>query len=95
MSWPEVKQGWSWTHTHYENVINSDGSITYDVRVQGGPFYQNDNLWGIECYWLCRPTAPWTKGGNEGILVFWKRLMQRVGASNIAIIPTIRWAEQN
>ena len=93
MSWPEVKQGWSWTETHRENVANPDGSVTDNVRVQGGPFYQKDNLWGYEVYWLCRPTAPWTQGGDEGIFVFWKRLMQKVGASNIAILPTIRRAK--
>ena len=92
MSWPI---GWSWTSTHYETVTNRDGSVDLGVRVQGGPFYYNPRFcWGlIYIYWLCRPTAPWTQGGDEGIFVFWKRLMQKVGASNIAILPTIRRAK--
>lgn len=86
--------GWSWTKTHFEDVTgNPDGSITKNVRVQGGPFYYNPDMWGwllnrygyrLECYAGMRDGAPWNFGfGNEGIFPIFKKLMLKIGCSNI------------
>ena len=77
-------KGWSWTTTHYEDITgNPDGSISKNVRVQGGPFYYNPDILGYEFYAGFRPGAPWEKGGNEGLWVGFKRLMQQLGMSNL------------
>lgn len=85
--WPT---GFSWTSTHIQEVENQDGSKA-TVMVQGGPFLYVPNFLGVELYAGMRPTSPWTHGGNEGILVWFKRLMQKIGWSNLGF--ALRWAK--
>ncbi|MFZ5989413.1 MAG: hypothetical protein ACOYWZ_20145 [Bacillota bacterium] len=92
--WP---QGWSWTKEHLAIVKNPD-RILEKIWVHSGPFYYRK--WKLpfkigkrqylEFYWLFRPTPPWSKGGNEGVFPFIKRILQKLNMSNLALLPTIR-----
>lgn len=75
MTW---KTGFSWTKSHDE----MDENAKEMVHVHAGPFYFYKGK-RIEGYAGFRPTAPNVSGGNEGLFVPFKRLMQRLGMSNL------------
>jgi hypothetical protein len=84
MAW---KEGFSWTEGYWQNVENPDKTKD-KVWVHSGPFYFNPALvqtekYRLEVYLGFRPTAPWTTGGNEGLWVGGKRLLQKIGWSNL------------
>lgn len=75
--------GYSWTKSHWE--INESGDNVY---VHGGPFLYYPELlilggYRLEGYAGLRSTSPASSGGNEGLWVGFKRLMQKIGWSNL------------
>lgn len=74
-------------------TVNPDATVT-TIKVHSGPFFWLPVSLGkykLEMYAGFRPTPVWKLGmGNEGIIPAFKRLMMKLGMSNLGFAFRIK-----